>query len=246
MKPTRNRKRFEGFFKICGKYLSFTLLELMVVISIVAVLAALLVPAVTSAKWRSKSAGCMSNLHQLGIAFQMYSNDWDGRVPRCTQDITDPNAGPYPSARWTIHMTWRKYLPGISTNYWQFPLSSSVYICPPDRDNKSLWGTDYATYQEWGGSHLYNVGLGIGASTLADGKIPQGDHAKKILMVDAATRKDISYPFAFATNDFLSMMTYDGMPLQNRHFRRSNALFFDWHVEAIDPNKVTMDQIAVQ
>ena len=59
----------------------FTLIELLVVVAIIAILAAILVPAVRQARRRGFSAYCTSNLHQIGIGMRMYSNDRDGLLP---------------------------------------------------------------------------------------------------------------------------------------------------------------------
>lgn len=53
----------------------FTLVELLVVVAMIAMLAALLLPALSTAREKGKSAVCQSNLKQLGIAFAMYWND---------------------------------------------------------------------------------------------------------------------------------------------------------------------------
>lgn len=75
--PTQNENR--SFWRI--KNQAFTLIELLVVIAILAILAALLLPALTSAKEKGKRAVCLSNLRQIGIAIQNYASDNDGKIP---------------------------------------------------------------------------------------------------------------------------------------------------------------------
>ena len=60
---------------------AFTLIELLVVITIIAVLAALLMPALASARDRSKTAQCATNQRQLGVAFAAFLNDNNGYYP---------------------------------------------------------------------------------------------------------------------------------------------------------------------
>jgi prepilin-type N-terminal cleavage/methylation domain-containing protein len=60
---------------------AFTLVELLVVLAIVAVLAALVTPAVGTAIERGRAAKCVNNLRQIGVAFQQYAADHDYRFP---------------------------------------------------------------------------------------------------------------------------------------------------------------------
>jgi prepilin-type N-terminal cleavage/methylation domain-containing protein len=58
----------------------FTLIELLLIIAIIAILAGLLLPTLSSGKARAKQAGCLNNLSQLALCAQMYSGDNEGKL----------------------------------------------------------------------------------------------------------------------------------------------------------------------
>lgn len=70
---------------------AFTLIELLVVMAIIGVLAALVLPVLSKGKEAGKATACVSNLHQIGIALQMYVNDNHNFLPVMSDRAADTN-----------------------------------------------------------------------------------------------------------------------------------------------------------
>lgn len=121
----------------------FTLIELLVVISIIAVLAGLLLPALGRAKKNGQTTACLNNLHQIGLALQMYVQESEEKLPICAQMPSLDTNSP------SIMTTLKPYLE--SKPIWQCPADKQVF----DREQTSyewnmyLNGAPYDQPQVW-------------------------------------------------------------------------------------------------
>jgi prepilin-type processing-associated H-X9-DG protein/prepilin-type N-terminal cleavage/methylation domain-containing protein len=117
---------------------AFTLVELLVVIAIIAILGALLLPAVSRAKMTAQSVACLNNLKQLQLCFHLYVADNDDHMPpndfvfdMSTQRPFPGNEGP----SWCTNVAPYDASPaGIEAGLlWQYNTSSGIYHCPADQ-----------------------------------------------------------------------------------------------------------------
>jgi prepilin-type N-terminal cleavage/methylation domain-containing protein/prepilin-type processing-associated H-X9-DG protein len=218
----------------------FTLVELMVVIAIVAILAAMLLPALTKAKAKAQDIGCRSNLKQLQVCWQLYVDDNNQRFP--------PTTTLYLGSSWTSPPpSWAvgDAIHDISTtNLVQgvlFPYSKSVgiYRCPGTQTtvagSPSVLRT--RTYQLDGHLNFSQNGKPWALST-------GGTNLQKYKMSELVTPPPThlltfidSHPYSGDTAEFINSFPqyfasvgWIDLPGEH-HSRGANLAFADSHVE---------------
>jgi len=133
--------------------IAFSLLELLVVIALISTLAALLLPALSRAKDAGRRAACLSNLHQIGVALQLYVQENNNRLPFMRDhSLTTSNDLPSPDQVLSNHLGNLNVLRCPSDHHLVFEQTRSSYswnslLNGQDADHLTALGLKFEPHQ---------------------------------------------------------------------------------------------------
>lgn len=221
----RNIKRQQGLFPLRG----FTLIELLVVIAIIGILAGVLLPVLAKAKDKAQRTGCLSNLKQIGVAVQMYTDENEDTLPgpvwAGARASYDKNSSQ--ELIWFIAESLGAPSPGNDT------VVADVFVCPG-----YLRKAPDVTSMKGRKCYLLNDDVDPNPSNWVP---PFGYPVSPIAQPLKLSSFDNNMPPSsiFAITDVdkgninPTVSWWSDLPYEPVHGGVRNQLFFDWHVEAV-------------
>ena len=207
---------------------AFTLIELLVVIAVIAVLMAILMPALTRAREQGKRAVCLSHINQLGLSWVLYAGANDERIVNgCTVANTEGhNDNEEPCWLYFLastHDTLEKRRQGIREGaLWPFVEQINIYKCPTGIRGEA---NTYGIFDSMNGAITSLVSRsGVPRNIFSKTRVQIKRPGERAVFIDEGLTSPQSYTIHYDNPQW-----WDGVPI--RHGMGTNLSFADGHGE---------------
>lgn len=208
------------------RHKAFTLIELLGVIAIIVILAALALPALSSAREHGRRAHCLNNLRQLGLAMTMYADDNAGRLPPYfyVAELGVGGGGGAGQYKIFVKPKWAVSDIGAVT-------SPSVLLCRSDKTP-----SQFNTTSPSGNTITVPASYGYNFTLLMMGmRMPEVEASKTVLVFDGkpdAAQAGVWWGNAPGKKG-KDLDQFNQNLVARRHFGKANVLFLDCHAELL-------------